>query len=180
VAFDDSNILDHANNVSAAANWRTQPLAFIWNRFFCGQAYAGYEILQGNYGLNNFTQGAPLTLYASPAVGCPASPPIQYFIFMPLSDRVSAHDTRGGLSNFTLGSSLFPDLGVVSGHWTGTTEQTHAGQVFGGLCPGTSSYGCPLTFNPFDLGTYTVVAADEWGQLCLLHFQVDARTSPQP
>ena len=140
----------------------------------------GYEILQGNYGQGNFTEGTPLVLDAQPTMlGCPAQAPTPYFYFEPLSDVAQTYEyanvpNLAGVYNVTVDSSASSGGGTWSGAWTGSAWQTGAGSIGGGDCPGsTSTSGCPLEFNPFAPGAYTVVAGDEWGQVLNLHFMVE-------
>jgi len=59
------NTLDRANNVTHGHGWPADNYLFQWFRWTqdqCRSFMAGYEILQGNYGLNNFTNGTPLWL----------------------------------------------------------------------------------------------------------------------
>ena len=163
VAIEEFNSLDQVNNVSIAESWPLEAHGglFQWVQTICDDLNfpAGYEILQGNYGQNNFTAGAPLWLVAQIYIpSCAVLLPPTSYVFLPLSDVVS---------NETISAS-----GTWSGFWTGSTGSS-PGSIQGGACPNlNSSYNCPLTLNPFPPGTYTVVAADEWGQVVMLHFDV--------
>jgi hypothetical protein len=182
VAFDEFNTLDHVNNVTASGKWSfggTGTNVSLWAQEGCGPFLpAGYEVLRGNYGQNNFTEGTPLTLTAQ-LVGlfCIANDPTPYYAFQPLSDVAGTYQYRNipslaGIYNVTIDSS-YASAGGWSGFWTGSTSQGGAGNVVGGNCPdANSTSGCPLVLNPFPLGPYTVVAADEWGQVVVLHFVV--------
>jgi len=113
-------------------------------------------MLQGIYGENNFTEGIPLALEPEifPTTCAVYGGSSDYLAFMPLSDRVR----RGNIST----------AGTWSGFWTGSGNFGR-----GNTCPGSnSSYNCHLLLNPFTLGIYSVVAADEWGQVVILHFKV--------
>jgi hypothetical protein len=62
VTIDELNTLDHVNNVSYGDSWPNASL-FQWTHTNCeGGGMEGYEILQGNYQGNNYTQGKALWL----------------------------------------------------------------------------------------------------------------------
>jgi hypothetical protein len=182
VAFEELNTLNHVGNVTASYRWSiegTGANVSLWADASCGPFLpAGYEVLRGNYGQNNFTEGTPLTLDAQIAgVFCLADTPTPYYAFQPLSDVAETYQwgnipSMAGIYNVTVGSSYL-QVGAWSGSWTGSTTQEGAGTVVGGSCPGSNSTsGCPLMLNPFPPGLYSVVAADEWGQVAVLHFAV--------
>ncbi len=157
VVTEELNTLDRANNVTEESFWPAgEANLSLWTGTECGSTLPiGFEILQGNYGENNFTKGIPLSLEAEVfPPGCAVYGGSDYLAFMPLSDRV--------------GSNTISISGTWSGSWTGSGNLGR-----GNTCPGSnSSYNCPLTLNPFALGPYTVVAGDEWGQVAILHFIV--------
>jgi hypothetical protein len=65
------NTLDRANNVTHGHGWPADNYLLQWFRWTqdnCRSFMAGYEILQGNYGLNNFTNGTPLWLQPFPGL----------------------------------------------------------------------------------------------------------------
>ena len=180
VAVNDFNTLDHVNNITASNRWpMNQGGSAFW--ISGGSFYApplAYAILQGDYSLNNFTTGAPLSLEAERYGTTPYVAPTPYYAFNPYSDVATAYepgdiDLPGAYYNVTVGSG-----GTVSGYWTGSGSQSGVGSIIGGACPGQASTipivqassGCPLVLNQFLPGVYTVVAADEWGQVVLLHF----------
>jgi len=180
VTFDEFNTLDHVNNVTASGKWSEGGTnVSLWAQEACGPFLpAGYEVLKGNYGQNNFTEGTPLTLAAQlTGLFCIANAPTPYYTFQPLSDIAETYQYRNipsaaGIYNVTVDSS-YASAGGWSGFWTGSTSQGGAGNVVGGDCPdANSTSGCPLVLNPFPPGPYTVVAADEWGQIVVLHFAV--------
>ena len=109
----------------------------------------GYEILHGNYGLNNFTQGTALWLQPKPSLlGCDAVafPPDSY-TYKPFSAASVITGTHISAANIVSGTHV--------GFWTDPQSSN-----------GTAIY------HPFVPGTYTVVAGDEWGQIAMLHFTV--------
>jgi hypothetical protein len=180
VAFEVFNTLDHVSNVTASGKWSFQGTnVSLWAQEGCGPFLpAGYEMLRGNYGQNNFTEGTPLTLAAQlTGVFCIANAPAPYYAFQPLSDVAETYQygnipSLAGIYNVTVDPS-YASAGGWSGFWTGSTSQEGAGIVVGGTCPdANSTSGCPLMLNPFPPGAYTVVAADEWAQVAVLHFVV--------
>jgi hypothetical protein len=57
------NTLDRINNVSYGNSWPNAPL-WQWTEYDCSEgSMMGYEILQGNYGLNNYTDGMALWIH---------------------------------------------------------------------------------------------------------------------
>jgi hypothetical protein len=146
---------------------------FQWVQPGCGSGGSGpvgFELLQGNYGLNNFTSGRALWLQPSILVSICQGPvwlPPDGYTFEPLSDAAGFF---GGRSIFpVVVSGTWSTFWLGSGPWGGMT-------AFAGDCPGApplnSPSACPLTSKPFAPGVYTVVAGDEWGQVALLHFTV--------
>jgi hypothetical protein len=116
--------LNRTSNVSAEDSWPTEAYLFQWERWernYCDAAgIAGYEILQGDYGQNNFTSGVPLWLQPFGGLygcgGCECSPPSSY-IFKPLSvdDIVS---------------------GTFVGSWTGPPEILNSTSAYSPFAPG--------------------------------------------
>jgi hypothetical protein len=103
------NTLDRANNVSAAGNWPSNASLFQWVQedYETNVGMAGYEILQGNYGLNNFTQGTALWLQPPPSLlnccGMVEGPPTSYAI-QPLS---KANILSGSYAGYFVGGSTY-------------------------------------------------------------------------
>lgn len=194
IGVDETNILNHTNKVMAADHW---PLGasdmFLWLQDGCGPPTSipiGYAILQGNYSFISFRQGSPLWLEVTPEIVCPYEAPTPYYTFNPMSDVARwsgsyiAYDMPVVTPCvFNPGSGCYWfGTGTYLGYWIGSTVQAGGGQlgVIGGACPGAtttgigSSIGCPLIFNQFSTGVYTVVAGDEWGQIVVLHFVVQS------
>jgi len=102
------NTLDRANNVSAAGNWPSNASLFQWVResYEANVGMAGYEMLQGNYDLSNFTQGTALWLQPPPSLlGCcgEEQPPTSY-AFQPLSE---ANVLSGSYAGYFVGGSTY-------------------------------------------------------------------------
>jgi len=190
------NTRSSENNVTAADHWPAGEF-FSWiGGDECGTSGflpMGYEVLQGDYGYDNFTSATPLYLEVLPELPllCPAEIPTPYYSFMPNSDV--AQEKAGGLGGSGVHGLPFDTscqwtqslpcwwwgVGPWFGYWTGSGDT-----VEGGPCPAqtssTGTSGCPLDFTPFPPGTYTVVAADEWGQVLVDHFEVVANPSAAP
>jgi hypothetical protein len=103
------NTSDRANNVSAAGSWPSNASLFQWvqESYEVNVGMAGYEILQGNYGLGNFTQGTALWLQPPPSLlGCCGSggqSPTSY-AFQPLSE---ANVLSGSYAGYFVGGSSY-------------------------------------------------------------------------
>ncbi len=82
------NTLDRVNNVSYGAGLNSSFFQYVENNCEAG-GMVGYEILQGNYGLNNFTNGAALWLQPEHfGMQCGMEEPENsYYTFMPLSNQ---------------------------------------------------------------------------------------------
>jgi hypothetical protein len=113
-------------------------------------------MFRGYYDQSNYTKASALILYNA-SVGYPCTTQLGftgYFSFGvgSLSNTVQLFDSGGHFTGFT--QTLFLDT-LQSGYWT---------QSFGGV------------YESFTPGDYTVITADEWGQMILLHFTVEAGT----
>jgi hypothetical protein len=113
-----------------------------------------FAVVQGGYGQDNYTSGTALPLYNTGYVypcgeiefvgGGPHA-----YAFQPLSDAFS----------FPIGSAQ-PEVAAASvsistgGYWTGGKDDVAA------------------AFKPFSPGYYTVIGADEWGNVVLLQFSL--------
>jgi len=132
----------------------------------CSQLPLGFGVAGGYYGLGNVSQASLLNLYNPGALyGCPALFPVGYFAFSPLSDNVTLYSPQpSGPGNATVPTRMWtaPDSfdQNFSGYWTGQ--------------------GFPLgsdTFHSFEPGVYTLIGADAYGQLTVVHFYVPAGTT---
>jgi hypothetical protein len=102
------NTLDRANNVSAADSWPSNTSLFRWVQELYEEnvGMAGYELLQGNYGLSNFTEGTALWLQPPPSLlGCCGigESPTSYAI-QPLSE---ANVLSGSFAGYFVGGSTY-------------------------------------------------------------------------
>lgn len=197
ISVDDYNILPTVNNLTAANSW---PISadnmFLWIAGrSCGPPFyvpVGYAVYSGDLSLAQMKEATPLVTYAYPTVTCGTQYPAPYYAFQANSDMAGVYlypnlPSVAGVYTATIdtGCQYAPGNGCVwsligppSGYWTGSGYQYQAGEgVNGGPCPGRTGFNqsaldCPLTFNPFPPGTYTVLAADEWGQVAVSHFTV--------
>jgi len=116
----------------------------------------GLAVLQGYFDPNNFTRGKALTLYNTGiAYLCNSVTsiyPVAYYLFSPSSNSAQPIDSHGD----PLGNQSMTIDFLASGYWTGG---------YGAGPPG------PAQFHPF-VGTFTVVAADEWGAVAISHFSI--------
>lgn len=149
------NIKNVQNNVSAADEWRYPSDSL--NPFSpCGAiGPLGFAVFQGYYNLSNFSSANALTLYNSNvSYTCTTiSSPIVYFIFNASSNFASPYSSNGPQYPSIGGVPMSVDY-MTSGYWTGSVYQSDA------------------EYHYFSPGTYTVIAADEWGGLVILHFVV--------
>ena len=141
-------------NIPAADLWK-YPYDSLNPFNGCGlSSPVGLAILQGYFDPNNFTRGKALFLYNTGiAYLCTTEfYPVSYYLFSPSSNSAQGFDSHG---NPLRNQSMSIDL-LTSGYWTGG---------YGAGPPG------PAQFHRFE-GTYTVVAADEWGDFEVAHFTV--------
>lgn len=108
----------------------------------------GIVILNEDYNLTTYSQGSPLTIYEPGIYMCPVEYPISSYEFLPLSNHTLLISSENPPINYTLESSIF-----LNGSWFYVGNQ--------------------LEFRNFSPGIYTVVAADEWGAVQIVHFSVD-------
>jgi hypothetical protein len=92
------NTLDRINNVSYGSSWPNASL-WQWTEYDCSEgSMMGYEILQGNYTPNNYTQGMALwihTMFLAQG-GCGVAPDNASYSFEPLSVRSLNSGTYAG------------------------------------------------------------------------------------
>jgi len=115
---------------------------------------AGIAILRGYYTQANMTSGAP-PLQQFPSgllVSCPAAVGDGgHYIFEPLGYNATIY-----------GDVVAPaEAGLVTDGYYAPGQTYEQGQPNGGE-----------TITPFEPGTYTVVAGDQWGQVAFAHFEV--------
>jgi len=92
------NTLDRINNVSYGSSWPNAPL-WQWTEYDCSEgSMMGYEILQGNYAPNNYTQGMALWIHPLTIAqgGCELMPGNDSYSFEPMSVRSLVSGTYVG------------------------------------------------------------------------------------
>jgi len=156
ITAEEANLLSSVNNVTQGSEWKypTDQLD-PFNNCAPGVSPVGFAVFQGYYGMNNYTTGEALPLYdTATLVSCTVNYFPNMYLFQPKSDNVSVYNDRQFRVNTTASVSA-----LVSGYWTGGQGLTS-----------------PATFNAF-AGSYTVLGADEWGNVLLLHFSVSTSSS---
>lgn len=108
-------------------------------------------IIRGHYTKSSLTEAKPLPMYEHIAHSCTAYHS-NYYLFLPLSNEAVF---RGGDISRSMGGFL-----RANGYYS-VREAYHKNSPFG-----------VGKITPFEPGTYTVVAGDEWGQLALGYFEV--------
>ena len=150
----ESNMLNRVNNVTTTGKWPYPNT----NSYPCGnydQFPIEYAVMQGNWGLANYSLASSLALYnTAPIYACPTENYPQHFLsFAPLSDNASRIIMPGSWKESFSVSVKY----AVPGYWTGS--------------------GTNASFHDFSPGVYTVLADDEWGNVLLLHFTVAAASA---
>ena len=145
------NVRNVSNNVTDQDNWQYPPSSL--NPYSpCGAGQVGFGIFQGYYDESNFSKAISLTLYNETNLySCTTMTIVnstEVFSFQPQSDLVQVTNSSG-VPFFNSSISVSE---LVGGYWTG--------QIGSG------------TYQTFPSGTYTMIAADEWGQVVFLHFSV--------
>lgn len=151
----ESNFLNSVDNVTKADKWG-YPKGSLNPANPCGvdaPTPVGLALVQGRYSQDNYTSAKALTLYdTNGTFGCTTitfTASSYEYAFQPLSDAFSFPS-----------SSTLPDHGAASvsittsGYWTGGQDNVAA------------------AFKPFSAGYYTVIGADEWGNVVLLQIYV--------
>ena len=146
-----SNILNSTNNVKSSNSWPRSDLALGP----CGTANypMGVGIFMGYYSQDNISSaGKPLSIYNPGEYMCPLiSSNIYSYEFKPRGDSAQVLGSCSTRSCFEIN----------------TTSEVEAGGF----------WNSNRVYASFPSGTYTVIAGDEWGQLVILHFVVDAISS---
>jgi hypothetical protein len=143
ISISECNALSAGNNVTSATNWKGNGLTIG----ACPNINVlpfGVAVIQGSYNAQNISQGTPLELFG--AVPC-----AQLIRF------ISGYDFLPDSNN----AAIMPGGNTASPTPMETTETVN----------GNYTRGFQLT--PFPIGTYTVVAGDEWGGLEFLYFTVE-------
>jgi len=148
----ESNLLGSVNNVTEANQWK-YPADLLNPANNCAPTNdpVGFAIFQGYYGMSNYTSGNALPLYnTNVEFHCTENIYANEYVFQPMSESISVYNHGQFETNGTASVSL-----LIGGYWTGGAGTPTA-----------------ASFNEFR-DVYTVLAADEWGNVLLLHFTVD-------
>jgi hypothetical protein len=147
---DEVNTMTSPNNVSASESWPIGELALGP----CGSLNypVGLAVFRGNYDTTNASSGKALQLYRPGLSSCPMIlAGIGSFVFQASSDNATIFAGSCRVGNGCLNEMVYSTVSI-SGYWSETPQ----GAVFTGL----------------PIGSYTVVAGDEWGDIAVLHFVV--------
>ena len=151
VSVEELNLLDSVNNQTQTNQWKYPSQSLNPDDNCNSNGPVGFAVFRGYYGMNNYSQARSLYLYNTTYVAlCTMNSSPFVYLFAPLSDNISVYLDHQSYYNSTATVSF-----SVSGYWTGGA--------------GTSS---SATFNPFPSGVYTILGADQWGKVVLLHFSV--------
>ncbi len=147
------NTLSRPNNVTGVGDYhgvQVNPL--------CNTGPVTFEVLRGYYTLANFTAGDVLGIHGVQNMMCtvPTSA-LSYYVFQPNSDRFAGPSPQVQMTGAQSGAAA----GAV------TSRAATAGMSLVNVY--SSGFANP---EPFPAGAYTVVAADNWGQLAAAHFTV--------
>lgn len=160
ININEYNTLDQVNNVTIENNWNYSEQYL--NPFDgCGLTEPlGLAIFQGYYDLANYTRASALTLYnTSVAISCTTTVnvPTSYYSIRAQSDQAAV---------------VYPSTNFVDLNTTLSLSFTTKGYWTGGIGSGSSA-----AFHVFPSGNYTVLAADEWGKVVLVHFVISGTGS---
>jgi len=151
-----NNTLDTYNNIAMSNAWKYPSQSL--NPFDpCGApGPIGFAIFSGYYDLSNYTKAQALDLYNMNATYMCTTMTFasdSYYSFMPHSDIafIVPPGTQPGQvgDSYTAISISFNAIGF----WSNTSEMS-------------------ATFRSFPTGSYTVLGADEWGNVVLVHLQI--------
>jgi hypothetical protein len=144
------NTLSRPNNVTGVDNYHGVELNPL-----CNTGPVTFEVLKGYFTVANFTTGTVLSIHGVQNMMCvvPTSA-LGYYVFQPHSDVFTA-----------------PLAGQAMRGQPSTASMTTRSATAAASLVNIYSSGLANP-EPFPPGTYTVVAADNWGQLALVHFEV--------
>ena len=144
VTTDLSNVLSGPINLTGASRWPLPGLSLS----ACGRGILPYgiSVMSGYYDKQNYSLGAPLSVFGPPPYTCfnPDLYNAAYYAFDGHSDVATAPGWGTLKMNFTL---------TTSGYWV----QDASGSS---------------TFRNFAPGVYTIACGDEWGDLVFVRFSV--------
>jgi hypothetical protein len=125
----------------------------------CSQLPLGFAVVEGNYQANNLSDAQPLVMFQPGLYACPAEFMVGYYSFAPLSENVTLYSPQpAGTDNVTSSTPMWtrPDAfnQTFSGYWTGANESSG--------------------FHAFPSGVYTLIGADDFGQIMTVHFRISS------
>ncbi|MDG7000443.1 MAG: hypothetical protein JRN15_15205 [Nitrososphaerota archaeon] len=170
VNISDFNIRSTLNNISATGSWPIRNLS----AGMCAFNYPfGIAIFKGNYDSRNISL-AKSSIPLFPIIPCPiGSAPAAYYIFEPNSSLA------GILSQpFTTSSSNATTITTQYNY--PPKPMSESIPITGYCCKQVTLPNCDcytIGYNPFGIGTYTIVGGDEWGNIVTLHFIVTTSQS---
>ena len=136
------NVLQRVNNVSGLDRYNG-----IGSNPVCKSAPIAFDVMQGYYTLSNYSSATVVNVHGPQNMMCVVgADDLSYYVFQPNSDNFTGAASTGSL-HLTRTAQISVDVGQV---WS---------QGFG-------------SSGPLKAGEYTVVAADNWGQLAIVHFKV--------
>jgi len=137
-----TNLLARVNNVTGKDDYSGVQFNPI-----CNVGPVTFEVLAGYFTAGNFSSGKVVTIHGVQNMMCVVSTSdLPYYVFKPGSDVFSG-PLPGGDAQLTRAATVSADLSLA---WS-------------------SDLTSPAPFAP---GLYTVVAADNWGQVAVAHFTV--------
>ncbi|MGC8558387.1 MAG: hypothetical protein ACP5NC_05275 [Nitrososphaeria archaeon] len=154
------NTLPKYNLVTASNNWP----GFAVSTGPCGTMNdpMGIAIFSGYYTLSNITSaGEPMEIYEPGIYNCPAMFHINAYAFLPHGSSTGQPAIDNAVLN--VNSYELSRTMKIGGYWSQSMPIKY------------SNTGIPLLtvqYKTFEPGTYTIVGADEWGGMVILHFQV--------
>jgi len=131
----------------------------------CSQLPLGFGIYEGYYVSANLSEGTRVNVFPEGVYSCPAEYAVAYFSFAPNSDEVSLYSPQpSGTGNATVPTKMWTNPDSFTQNFTGYWPSP--GQV----CLQMSL--CSQAVRPFEPGVYTLVGGDEYGQMAIVHFNV--------
>lgn len=153
INVNEYNALSTVSNVTLENNWSYPEASLNPNSPCPLNGPIGFAVFQGYYDMSNFTKASALKLFnTTHGYLCTAftSSGNTYYSFEPQSDQASLI-FQGETASWTPTTSL---TFLAKGYWYGDYPEGNT------------------SFRSFSQGNYTVLAADEWGKVVLLHFTV--------
>jgi hypothetical protein len=142
VSANVTNVLGRTNNATGLDEYHG-----VGSNPICKFAPVAFDVLQGHFTLANYTSGAVVNVHGPQNMMCVIGAfDLGYYVFSPNSDNFTGPSGQSGV-NLSRSAQVTADVSDV---WS----------------QGFSPSG------PLPAGGYTVVAADNWGQLAFAYFTV--------